>query len=207
MTMPAVTRVIAIRHGETAWNAEQRLQGHTDIGLNERGQEQARRLARALEGEDFAAVYASDLSRAFATAQAFAEPAGLTVQPDTGLRERAFGLFEGHTYGEIEQRWPDGALRWRQRDPAFAPEGGESLETFQARCVAAVSRLAAAHAGQSIAVVAHGGVLDALYRAATRAGLSAPRTWALGNASVNRLLHTDEGFVLVGWNDSRHLDD
>jgi probable phosphoglycerate mutase len=207
MTMPAVTRVVAIRHGETAWNAEQRLQGHTDIGLNERGQEQARRLARALEGEDFAAVYASDLSRAFATAQAFAEPAGLTVRPDTGLRERAFGLFEGHTYGEIEQRWPDGALRWRQRDPQFAPEGGESLETFQARCVATVSRLAAAHAGQSIAVVAHGGVLDALYRAATRAGLSAPRTWALGNASVNRLLHTDEGFVLVGWNDSRHLED
>jgi probable phosphoglycerate mutase len=207
MTMPAVTRVVAIRHGETAWNAEQRLQGHTDIGLNDRGQEQARRLALALEGEDFAAVYASDLSRAFATAQAFAAPAGLRVQADTGLRERAFGIFEGHTYGEIEQRWPEGALRWRQRDPQFAPEGGESLEAFQARSVAAVARLAAAHAGESIAVVAHGGVLDALYRAATRAGLSAPRTWALGNASVNRLLHTGEGFVLVGWNDSRHLDE
>lgn len=207
MSVGEVTRVLAIRHGETAWNVERRLQGQIDIALNERGLDQARRLALALEGEDLAAVYASDLQRAHATAQGLAASAGLPVLFDHGLRERSFGVFEGHTYDEIERRWPEQSQRWRRREPDFVPEGGESLAGFQARAVAAAERLAAAHAGQSIALVAHGGVLDALYRAATRAGLSAPRTWELGNASINRLLHSSEGFVLVGWNDSRHLED
>lgn len=201
------TRIVAIRHGETAWNAEKRLQGQLDIGLNELGREQARRLFDALAGEEFSAVYASDLIRARATAEAFARPAGIAVQTDRALRERGFGIFEGHTYAEIEQRWPDETLRWRRREPDFAPEGGESLVAFQARCVSAALRIAAAHPGQSIALVAHGGVLDALYRAATRVGLSAPRSWELGNAAINRLLHSDEGFVIVGWDDRRHLDE
>lgn len=200
------TRVFAIRHGETAWNAQSRVQGQLDIGLNAVGRAQAQRLRPALEGESFTAVYASDLLRARETAEAFAVPAGLAVQTDRGLRERAFGIFEGLTYAEIEQRWPQDSQRWRRREPAFAPEGGESLEDFQARAVQAAARLAAAHGGETIALVAHGGVLDALYRAATRAGLSAPRTWELGNASINRLLYSAEGFVLVGWNDRQHLD-
>lgn len=202
-----VTRIVVVRHGETAWNAEKRLQGQLDIGLSEVGREQARRLAGALAGEEFSAVYASDLVRARATAEAFARPAGITVRTDLGLRERGFGIFEGHTYAEIEQRWPDETLRWRRREPGFAPAGGESLEGFQARCVATAARLAIAHPGQAIALVAHGGVLDALYRAATRVGLSAPRSWELGNAAINRLLHSGEGFVLVGWDDRRHLEE
>ena len=201
------TRIVAIRHGETAWNAEKRLQGQLDIGLNARGLDQAQRLATALADERFDAVYASDLLRARATAEAFARPMGLTVHTDRGLRERAFGVFEGLTYAEIEQHWPEDTLRWRRREPGFGPEGGETLEGFQARCVAAAARIAGSHAGESIALVAHGGVLDALYRAATRAGLSAPRTWELGNAAINRLLHGDAGFVLVGWDDRRHLDE
>lgn len=201
------TRIVAVRHGETAWNAEKRLQGQLDIGLNELGREQARRLAAALAGEAFSAVYASDLERARTTAEAFARPAGLAVQTDRGLRERGFGIFEGHTYAEIEQRWPDETVRWRRREAGFAPAGGETLEGFQARCVATAARLAAAHPGEAIALVVHGGVLDALYRAATRVGLSAPRSWELGNASINRLLHSDQGFVLVGWDDRRHLDE
>jgi len=200
------TRIIAIRHGETAWNVEARVQGHLDIGLNEHGRAQAQRLRLALEGEPLAAVHSSDLARARETAEAFALPAGLSVQIHGSLRERALGCFEGHTYADIEQRWPDEATRWRKRDPTFAPIGGETLENFYRRCVEAATRLAAAHVGQTIALVAHGGVLDALYRAATRAGLAAPRTWELGNASVNRLLYSDGGFVLVGWNDRQHLE-
>jgi 2,3-bisphosphoglycerate-dependent phosphoglycerate mutase len=202
-----VTRIVAIRHGETDWNAQKRLQGQLDIGLNALGREQARRLAAALAGEEFAAVYASDLERARRTAEAFALPAGLPVKTDRGLRERGFGIFEGYTYSEIEARWPEDTTRWRRREPEFAPAGGETLEGFQARCVATAARLAAAHAGESIALVAHGGVLDALYRAATHVGLGAPRSWELGNASINRLLHNGEGFVLVGWDDRRHLED
>lgn len=200
-----VTRILAIRHGETAWNADGRVQGHQDIALNERGREQARALAAALAGEVIDAVYSSDLKRARETAEALALPAGLPVRTDAQLRERTFGRLEGFTFPEIEQRWPEDAARWRRREPDFAVGGGESLLVFYARCVEAATRLAAAHAGQTIALVAHGGVLDVLYRAAARIELGAPRTWELGNASVNRLLYSPEGFAVVGWNDRTHL--
>lgn len=201
------TRVLAIRHGETAWNVDTRIQGHLDIGLNATGRWQAMRLAEALADEGVVAVYSSDLSRAHETAQAVAARAGLTVRSDTALRERAFGSFEGRTFAQIAVDWPDQSERWRKRDPGFAPDGGESLETFYARCVGAAERLAAAHPGETIALVAHGGVLDCLYRAAARVSLQAPRTWLVTNASINRLLYSAEGFTLVGWADSSHLDE
>lgn len=201
------TRIIAIRHGETAWNVDTRIQGHLDIPLNDTGRWQARRLGAALAGESLGAIYASDLGRAYQTAQAVAEVAGLPVVPDAGLRERAFGLFEGRTFAEIEASWPDQALRWRKRDPAFEPEGGESLLRFRLRIVETLDRLAARHMGEQIVLVGHGGVMDVLYRAATGQELQAPRTWALGNAAINRLLWTDQGLTLVGWADTTHLDD
>ena len=199
------TRLILIRHGETAWNRATRIQGHTDIPLSALGLAQAERVAEALADEPLAAVYSSDLSRASQTAEAVARRQGLSVQIDVGLRERAFGRFEGLSWDEIAQNYPEDSTRWRKREPDFAVGGGESLVTFSARCLAAARRAAAAHPGQNIAVVAHGGVLDCLYRAATRTALDAPRSWQLGNATVNRLLATPEGFTLVGWNDDRHL--
>jgi probable phosphoglycerate mutase len=203
---PELTRVIAIRHGETTWNVDNRIQGQLDVPLNDTGRWQASRLAPAVAEEGIAAIYASDLQRAWETAAAVARGAGCGVVADTGLRERGFGVFEGMTYTEIEQRWPEQSLRWRQRDPQFGPEGGETLTVFYERAVATATRLAQAHPGQTIALVAHGGVLDCLYRAATRVALDAPRSWQLGNASINRLLFTAEGFTLVGWSDRSHLD-
>ena len=134
------TRVFALRHGRTAWNADLRIQGQLDIPLDDTGRWQAAQLARALAGENLRAVYSSDLSRAHETAQALAACAGLAVQTEVGLRERAFGCFEGATFEEIEQRWPDDALRWRRREPGFGPGGGESLEAFSARCVPVIER-------------------------------------------------------------------
>jgi probable phosphoglycerate mutase len=200
-----VTRLILIRHGETAWNRATRIQGHTDIPLSPLGLAQAQRLAEALADEPLAAIYSSDLSRARQTAEAVASAQGLAIHFDAALRERAFGRFEGLSWEEIDRGYPDDAARWRRREPDFAVGGGESLTVFSARCVAAVRRAASAHPGQSIALVAHGGVLDCLYRAATQAALDAPRSWQLGNATINRLLATAEGFTLVGWNDDRHL--
>lgn len=200
------TRVLAIRHGETDWNTEHRIQGQLDVVLNERGRLQAQRVAQALGGEDIDAIYSSDLARARATAMPLAAARGLPVRTDAGLRERAFGYFEGHTYAQIEQRFPEGSAAWRRRDPDFAPGGGESLVSFHRRCLATVVRLASAHPDQTVVIVAHGGVMDALYRAATRAGLQAPRTWQLSNAAIHRLLVADEGLMLVGWNDCQHLD-
>lgn len=201
------TRIIAMRHGETAWNVDTRLQGQLDVPLNDHGREQARRAAHALAHDAPDAIYSSDLSRALETAQAAATVLGHSITTDTGLRERCFGIWEGHTYAEVEQRWPEESEQWRLRNPAFGPDQGETLQGFSDRVVATVTRLAARHPGQTVLLVAHGGVLDCLYRAASRMALNAPRTWELPNTGINRLLYTGSGFTLIGWADVHHLDD
>ena len=205
MTEP--TRIIALRHGETSWNVDTRIQGHLDIPLSANGRWQAERLAGALKDEPLAAIYASDLTRAWETAQYVGRAQGMAVTKEIGLRERGFGDFEGKTFAEIEVLLPEQSMRWRKRDPEFSPTGGESLVALRSRVISAAQRLAALHPGQLIAMVGHGGVMDVLYRAATRLDIQAPRTWALANAAINRLLWTPEGFSLVGWADTAHLDD
>jgi probable phosphoglycerate mutase len=101
-----VTRVVAVRHGETEWNAEMRMQGQLDTGLSARGRWQAGRVAEALAGEGIEAIFASDLVRAHHTAKAIAAVVGLPIATDAALRERSFGIFQGHTYAEIDARWP-----------------------------------------------------------------------------------------------------
>ncbi len=194
-----------MRHGQTAWNAVARMQGQLDIPLDDTGRWQAERLAEALAAEPIMAIYSSDLQRAMATAAPLAAVRGLRVMTERGLRERGFGIFEGHAYAEIEARWPEETQRWRRRDPDFGPPGGETLRGFAERAVAAALRCVARHPGQTVALVAHGGVLDALHRAALGIPLEAPRTWQLNNAAVNRLLFNGERFTLVGWDDAAHL--
>ncbi len=205
--MPQTTRLLVIRHGETDWNAQRRVQGHSDIALNATGQAQAKRLAAALADEAIAAVYSSDLQRAQATATALALPRGLPVHATALLRERHFGLIEGRTFDDFGALHPEAAQHWRKRTPDWAPPGGgESLLALQARITSAVDALVRPHAGQQIAMVAHGGVLDVLYRAATRLDLQAPRTWEIRNCAINRLLWTpDSGLMIVGWDDAAHL--
>ena len=202
-----VTRLLVIRHGETPWNTEARIQGHIDIPLNEKGRWQAERVAQALADEELHAIYSSDLQRARHTAEAIAEVVGLPLSVDQTLRERHFGRFEGMTQEEVAVQWPEEARRWRERDPAYGPEGGETLEAFYERCIEAITRLARQHPGQNIALVAHGGVLDCFYRAANGLELDLPRSWKITNASVNRLMFNGEGFSLVGWADNRHLEE
>lgn len=202
------TRIIAVRHGETSWNVDARIQGQTDIGLNDTGRWQAQQVGKALAGEPISAVYSSDLERAHETAQSIAQVAGIPVIPHEGLRERSFGMFEGKTFDEIHQTWPDQAQNWRKRIPEWQPpEGGESLLELRARVTRTLEELACRHPGQQIVVVAHGGVLDALYRVATGQAVNSPRTWELPNGAINRLLWSPQGFTLVGWSDTNHLDD
>lgn len=201
------TRLIVVRHGETAWNVDTRIQGHLDIPLNATGLWQARQLGDALAGEAISAIYTSDLLRARKTAQAVADATGAALVDEPGLRERAFGSFQGRTFAEIEAEHPEQARRWRQRDPDYAPDGGESLRVLRERVVDTTHRLAARHPGELVLLVTHGGVLDVLYRAATRQDIQAPRTWQLGNAAINRLLWTHgHGLSLVGWADTQHLE-
>jgi probable phosphoglycerate mutase len=210
------TRILAIRHGETLWNVDTRIQGHLNIDLNETGRWQAERVGHALAEEPIHAIYSSDLRRAFETAQAIAlaparlaasTPTPAEVTPHLQLRERHFGHLQGKTWAEIETEYPEECKLWRGRDPHWAPKGGESLTALRERIRSCVDELAGQHLGGQIVLVAHGGVMDALYRLATNQSVEAPRTWHLGNAAINRLLWTPQGLSLVGWGDVSHFDD
>jgi len=210
------TRILAIRHGETLWNVDTRIQGHLNIDLNETGRWQAERVGHALAEEPIHAIYSSDLRRAFETAQAIAlaparlaasAPTPAEVTPHLQLRERHFGHLQGKTWAEIETEYPEECKLWRGRDPHWAPKGGESLTALRERIRSCVDELAGQHLGGQIVLVAHGGVMDALYRLATNQSVEAPRTWHLGNAAINRLLWTPQGLSLVGWGDVSHFDD
>ena len=206
MLQDQATLLLLIRHGETEWNRSARIQGHTDVALNARGQAQAEAVAEALGDTEIHAVYASDLLRARGTAMPIAGRRGLALRTDAGLRERAFGAFEGQTFAQLQESYPQECERWRRRDPGFAAPGGESLEAFYRRATSTVLRIAAAHPGQTLAIVTHGGALDCLHRCATGQSLDAPRTWELRNAAINRVLVAEGRMILVCWNDSGHLD-
>jgi probable phosphoglycerate mutase len=207
--MEQATQITAVRHGETAWNAQSRLQGHLDIDLNDLGRWQAQRVGLALADSGISTIYCSDLRRAHDTALAIAQHSGIAptdLRLEPGLRERSFGSFQGLTYTEVGERHPEDALRWKQRDPHWAPPGGESPTALRQRITTTLHAIAAQHPGEHIALVSHGGVLDMLYRLATGQALNAPRTWELGNCAINRLLYTPQALTLVGWADTQHLD-
>jgi len=201
----AVTRLIAVRHGETAWNRESRIQGHTDIPLNDTGLWQADRVGAAVAQEGIHAIYSSDLQRARLTAKSIGLAAGVSVQVEGGPCPSAFGWHRGVRQHQNHTRWPEQARRWKQRDPAYGPVGGETLAEFYQRSVGHLTRLAQRHLGQTIVVVAHGGVLDCFYRAANGIELTAPRSWTIGNATINRLLYSPDGLTMIGWADDGHL--
>ncbi|MFA8392221.1 histidine phosphatase family protein [Burkholderia ubonensis] len=208
----ATTQILFIRHGETAWNRIKRIQGHIDIPLADSGLAQAQRLAVRLaretrDGARVDAIYSSDLMRAQQTAQPAADALGLPLVLRAGLRERAYGIFQGHDSTEIEARFPDAYAAWQTRDPGFEPEGGESQRAFYHRVLHALEPIVAAHPGGRIACVAHGGVLDCVYRFANGLDLAAPRNYQLLNTSINVVDYVDERANVVQWADVSHLDE
>ncbi len=204
-----MTEILLIRHGETAWNAEKRLQGHLDIPLNAEGRRQAAALGRALLSEELDAIVSSDLLRARQTAQEIAAPRGMVVQVEPGLRERCFGAFEGLLYEEIGGRFPEAYAAWKTRDiDARFPQGERSAETlreFAERAVGTVMRLVGRHRGCRIALVSHGGVLECVYRAAQGMGFAHARDFDIFNASINRFHCDGVTLRMAQWGDIAHL--
>ncbi|SDH48055.1 histidine phosphatase family protein [Paraburkholderia phenazinium] len=206
------TQILFIRHGETDWNRIKRIQGHIDIPLATSGLEQAERLARRLadeaqQGGRIDAVYSSDLQRAQQTAQPIAHVLGLPLNLREGLRERSYGAFQGYDRDEIAERYPDEYDHWQTRDAGFAPPEGESMRAFYHRVMDAITPIVSAHRGGRVACVAHGGVLDCVYRFARDLSLEVPRDYALLNTSVNVVEFDGGGKATVkSWADVSHLD-
>lgn len=204
---PMKSRLCIVRHGETPWNAERRLQGHTDIPLNAAGLAQAEATARVLAAHRFAALYTSDLTRAVQTASFSARRLGLTPIAMTELRERHFGQLQGLTYDEARLRHPEAYRRWQSRDPEFAfDSGGESLNAFAARVERAVNRLAQLHLGEQILLVAHGGVLDTINRMVRQLPLTVARDFEIPNAALNWIEFDEGRWRIVAWAMLDHLD-
>ena len=200
------TRLCMVRHGETDWNAERRIQGQLDIPLNAKGRSQALAMARGLADERFAALYSSDLQRAMQTAAATASTHQLAIRREPLLRERHFGVLQSMTAEEARVRHPEASQRLAVRDTEYAFDDGESLAIFEQRIRAYLSELFRRHAGETVLVVTHGGVLDIAYRHATGMPLSSRRDFALPNAALNWLEGDAEGWRVLRWADLSHVD-
>jgi probable phosphoglycerate mutase len=202
-----MTQILLVRHGETDWNKAQRLQGHIDIGLNEQGIIQAKLLGSALAQEKIDIAYSSDLSRALDTANTITAHHDVPTFIDANLRERCYGEIQGMTYQEIEQQLPDNHRAWHSRNPDFQPLGGETLRQFYERVTTSIERIAKNHLGQVILIVAHGGVLDCMYRHATQMDITEKRKVELLNTSLNRIKYHGSHFEIKSWGDVTHLQD
>jgi probable phosphoglycerate mutase len=206
-----MTRFCLVRHGETDWNAQRRIQGNLDIPLNPTGIAQAHAAARGLGSAGIELIYSSDLARARQTAEAIAQHAGLPLRLCPELRERCYGIFEGLTYDEAQRRFPEVYARFESRDTAFPVPEGESLQQLASRVEFALRRIAADHPTRTVLVVTHGGVLDIAYRLATGRALDAPRDFVIPNAAYNWIdWEPDDAqgrFVLRAWGELLHLDE
>ena len=210
--LPMTTRFCIVRHGETAWNAEQRVQGQLDIPLNATGRWQARALGAALAGTQFDAVVSSDLLRAMETAQLSISHHGVSSAPtgeiktNANLRERHYGKFQGLKYVEAQQQFPADFAAHMERHLDFAYGSGESLQAFAIRASEVMNTLAEQHQKQRVLVVTHGGVLDVIYRMASGMTLTARRDFLIPNAAINWVDCTDGLWSLTGWADCAHLE-
>lgn len=201
------TTLIVVRHGETEWNSQGRIQGHFDSPLTAAGRAQAEALARSLAGEPIGAIFASDLGRVRDTAAPTARALGLSVSTDLRLRERQLGVFQGLTFTEAAQAHPERFARFKARDLAENMETGETLVQMRDRIAQSLAAIATAHADMTVLIVTHGGVLDQIYRLATGMPLEAQRTFDVENASINRLRWSQGRLVLDLWGDISHHGD
>lgn len=200
-----MTKVILVRHGQTLWNLEMKYQGHCDVALTKKGEEQAKRVAQRLADENIAAVYASDLSRALKTAECIAKKHNLSVVAIPGFREINFGEWEGLTYESINNQWSDTmATLFTHPDETQIP-GGETFRAVKERATLALGKLVAEHPDQTIVVVSHGGTIRTLLCSVLNIHLNHLWNIKQDNTAVNMLEYYDEQVMVSLVNDVHHL--
>jgi len=203
---PAPTRLVLVRHGQSTWNREHRIQGQLDPPLAAEGRRQAELLGARLVGRNFAAHYASDLKRAFETADIIGSRIGLPPRPEPSLREIFLGEWEGLRTDEIAARYPDAWARWVEEPDWDVVPGGEGESAFDARVARAVDDIFQRHPHGDVLVVTHGGVIQvALHRIVGKPsrGLFPFR---IQNASISLIERRDGRMVIGGVNDVGHLE-
>lgn len=202
-----MTELLLVRHGETVWNNQGRLQGQQDSQLTAVGLAQAQAIANRLRAEAFTALYSSDLARAYQTAQAIGQITGRVVVVDQRLREQAYGIFEGLTEAESAAQHPTIYQAFRSTADFVVP-GGESRVMLRQRALAVFADLAQRHRHERIVVVAHGGLLSAFLRYLLNLAPLEPTPYRLHNASLSqvRFDHADQQWQVVQIADVTHLE-
>ena len=198
-------QLFIVRHGETEWNRQGRIQGHTDVGLSEQGIEQARCLAARLTDVRFDAAYSSDLSRAAETAALVLRDREVSLIPTPQLREYHKGAFEGLTEAELRSRYPGEYPGYVAKDLDYAPEGGESTRQVSDRMTAIVSEIKERHLGETVLLVGHGGSLRAAMMALLGMALDANWRFVFGNCTLTIVDTYHDNAVLRLFNDGSHL--
>jgi probable phosphoglycerate mutase len=203
--MPEATKLIIIRHGETVDNAARRSQGQLPGKLNERGIAQAQATAQRLQNVDSSAIYSSDSERAHHTARIIAAATGNEIILDERLRERHYGVFQGHLHEELETLYPDIMKQYRSQDPDYAVPGGESARDIYRRVVACAEDIAGRHPGEMVVITTHGGAIGVLFRHVLGIPLEEPRRFWCRNASMNIFSCEQGKWLLERWGDVNHL--
>lgn len=203
------TEIWLIRHGETDWNAEQRLQGWRDIALNNIGKAQAKSIQKFLAQHpvNFDAVLSSDLQRAVQTAEIAFEQQAYPIEQLPQLRERNYGIYEGRPWQSLTQLPGQPAPEINLRNPDLLVPEGETLLVFHQRIVDAFNQIAEERPNQKLAIVAHGGVIEMAWRHIQKADLSTPRPYKILNASVNHFaIDTLRQWHEIAWAQVDHID-
>lgn len=206
----AGTIIYLIRHAETVWNRERRYQGQMDVPLSEGGRRQAERLAARLRlrhrHQGFDALWTSDLSRSRDTAEAIGRALGLTPLVHAGFREINFGAWEGLTFPEIEERFPESAIAYRHDSVTTRPPGGESFIEMQERATAAFKEVWRPDHGRVI-LVAHGGTLKGLVCHLLGLEASLRDRFVINNCGLTIIRYESGRGRLLALNDTAHLED
>ena len=201
-----MTKIIFVRHGQTEWNLVGKYQGQSNIALSEKGLFQAKALAANFPVKKIDAVYSSDLQRAYKTASYIAAEFQLTVTTEEKLRELNFGLWEGKTYAEIKQNWPEiFSTFFTFPDTSTIPEG-ENFVILQKRAMAAVKEIIAKHIGQTVVVVAHGAILRTILAEALHIPLRYIWSIRQDNTAVNIICYDEESSIVELMNSTAHLN-
>lgn len=212
MSTIKTNRLILVRHGETDWNAEGRIQGMLDVPLNALGLAQAKIVGEELaRSVDVASIISSDLVRTRETAKPLVEGTGFPITFDARLRERHFGVLQGITYDEWRARDAEGMARYNAGDADYGPEGGETARAFLDRCVNAIADLVIGCQEKTLILVTHGGVVSSLYRHSQGLEFHSARTWGVPNASISewRVAYQNETpvFYCDRIGDAAHLEE
>lgn len=197
--------ILLIRHGETEWNVQGRLQGQKDSPLTPTGVAQANAVARRLKDDTFSHLYSSDLGRSMATAQAIARQTQHSVIPDSRLREKSLGILEGLTWDESKHLYPDVVAGLEQSPHDYTAPEGENSRRMLARTLLFLNEIAERHEGGRVAAVTHGAVLSALLRHLLGIPLGTPRRFHILNTSIHELAKENGEWWINMLGDVRHI--